>query len=269
MDIQMILDTWKPKKQNTMAGVELWDGKAEHFSANELPTAENSLGMQIIMREGMVKKDTCVLDVGCGGGRFAFALEALGANVAATDFSPRMIEEAEKQRALRHSNVSFSVNDWHTLDLADKRWKKQFDLVLANMTPAVMSAETFFKLSEASRNWCLMVKPARRANSILDELECIVGAEKDSKRLDETIAYSFDLLWLSGYKPKLEYDDQVREHNLPLETAIREYTLRLSTANDLTEKGKAAIRAYLNGVSENGVVHECAQTSIVAMYWRV
>lgn len=269
MNIAMIMDLWKPHHNNAKAGVEWWNGSAEKFAARELPTAENSMAMRIIEREAMIEEGCSALDVGCGGGRFSFALESLGAVLTATDFSPKMIEQAEKQKVERGSKVKFCNDNWHTLSLTEKDWVKRFDLVLAHMTPAIVSAETFLKLIEASRNWVLMVKPTRRTNIVLDELNRIVGAERDAKTLDETMAYAFDLAWLNGFHPKFEYENQVWENDTPLEKAIEEYTLRISSTYELSDKNKEEIRQHLSGIAVDGIVHEVSHTSIAAMYWQV
>lgn len=269
MNIETIMDLWKPSRGNPKAGVEWWNGCAEKYASKGLPDTESSIAMRIIEREGMIKEGGSALDVGCGGGRFSFALEALGADMTATDFSPKMIEQAEKKQAEINSRVRFSNDNWHTLSLEEKEWNKKFDLVLAHMTPAVASAETFLKLSSASRKWVLTVKPTRRTNSVLDELNKLVGAERDTKALDESMAYAFDLTWLMGCCPRLEYENQVWESDMPLDKAIEEYTLRISSMHELSEENKEAIQTYLESIAVDGLVHETSHTLIVAMYWQV
>ncbi|NLH00771.1 MAG: class I SAM-dependent methyltransferase [Clostridiales bacterium] len=269
MDFETVKNLWQPHGHNAKAAVEWWNGNAEKYSAMELPSPENSLAMRIIEKEGMVKAGSTVLDVGCGGGRFSFAFAAMGAKAVATDFSRKMIEEALKRQEQMGTNVSFRVDDWRTLDLKGKRWDKSFDLVLAHMTPAVTSADTFLKLSDASRNWVLMLKPTRRTNSVLDELIKIIGADEDTKSLDETIAFAFDILWMMGCSPKLEYEKQIWKNDVPLEQAIREYTLRLSSMHDLSDEDKDRISTYLRDIAQDGIVHETTNTTIVAMYWQV
>jgi len=270
MDIETVKSLWKPHAGSTSAGIEWWNGKAEQFSAMNLPTSENSMGMRIIEREGIVFKGCSALDVGCGGGRFSFALENMGAHVSATDFSSGMICKAKENAAASGSGVLFSNDDWREVNLKDKGWEHKFDLVLANMTPAVCSADTFLKLSEASRNWVLMVKPTRRDNSVLDNLLKLIGAQADTKALDETIVYAFALTWIAGFRPKLEYEDQVWESNQPIQKAIEEYTLRIASMNDLTDAGKVKIREYLESIADvEGNIHETTHTKIAAMYWQV
>ena len=269
MDISTIKELWKPEKDNSRASVDWWNGMAEKFSTRELPTAKESIGLRIIERERMACKGSKVLDVGCGCGRYSFALESLGAEVTATDFSPEMIKKARGTGENRGSNVCFSLDNWHTVNLKEKNWEKKFDLVLANMTPAVVSADTFMKLIEASRGWVVMVKPTRRTNSILDDLNKLVNSGSDRKTLDEAFAYAFDLAWLTGAYPKLEYEEQIWKNDLPLKEAINEYTLRISSTHELTDRDKEKIREYLENAAVDGIVHETTNTSLAAMYWQV
>lgn len=269
MDVRTIKELWKPAPGNQRAGVEWWNSRAGHFSEMKLPNEENSIAMRIIQREKMVKEGSNTLDIGCGGGRFSFALEAMGANATATDFSPEMIRKAGELAKRRNSKVQFSVDDWREINLYKKGWEHSFDLVLANMTPAIVSADTFMKLIQASRNWVLMVKPTRRKNSVLDELNKLVGAEQDTKALDATLAYAFDLAWFNGACPRLEYENQVWESDIPLEEAIKEYLLRISSLHELKNGDREKIREYLTNVAKNGVVHETTHTTVAAMYWQV
>lgn len=269
MDIETIKEMWKPRVNNQKAGVEWWNGSAEKFATKALPTSEDSLAMRIIEREKMISPGCSGLDVGCGCGRFSFALEEFSVNMTATDFSPKMIEQAEIKRLERKSKVQFSIDNWHTLNLEGKGWAGRFNLVLAHMTPAIVSADTFLKLSQASNDWVLMVKPAKRTNSVLDELCSLVGAEVESQTLEETVLYAFELAWLCGYRPKLEYDKHNTETSMPLAEAIEKYTLRISSSYYLSDENREAIKKHLESIAVDGLVHEKTQTEIVAMYWQV
>jgi len=269
MDIDTIRALWPKSTHNAKLGAEWWDGRAEKFSSMELPNAGSSLAMRIIEREKMAEKDCAALDVGCGGGRYAFVLEAMGANVTATDFSQEMIARARANALKRGSAVNFSVGDWHTLDLRECGWNKKFDLVLANMTPAVCSVDTFLKLSEASRGWVLMVKPTRQTNSVLDALNKLIGAEGNRKELDETLICAFSLAWLSGGCPRVEYDKETWENDIPLDTAVRDYSLRIASSNGLAGEEKCKIEEYLKKTAVDGIIHETVHTTLAALYWRV
>ena len=269
MTIQEIKEHWSSNRADPQASVEWWNSKAASFASRELPTAENSLAMRLVLENKMTAAGQTVLDVGCGGGRFSFALEEMGACVTGADFSPRMVEECEKAKDLRNSSVNFSVCDWHTANLQELGWENHFDLVLANMTPAVVSADTFLKLSEASKKWCLMVKPTRRKNEVLDQLTSLLGLSSDTRSLEDTLVYAFGLLWHSGLRPKLEYEEQLWENQWTTDEAVQEYTLRISASHVLSSHQKEDVAKYLRGISVDGIVKETTHTTIAALYWQV
>lgn len=56
-----------------------------------------------------------------------------------------------------------------------------------------------------------MTKPTRRRNVVLDKLATTLHIESDTKAMDETPIYAFELLRLNGLKPKIEYEEQIWE----------------------------------------------------------
>ena len=48
-----------------------------------------------------------------------------------------------------------------------------------------------------------------------------------------------------------------------------EYTLRISSAHELTDRDKEKIKEYLENAAVDGIVHETSNTSLAAMYWHV
>ena len=269
MTIQDIMNAWQPEAVNVQVNVDLWNGKAAHFGELKLPTPQNSIGMRLIQKEKMVKPGSSVLDVGCGGGRFSFALEQMGANVLGVDFSPNMIEECHRNKAERNAYAQFQVCNWHTVDVAANGWENGFDLVLAHMTPAIASAEAFLKLSQASRDWCMMVKPTRRNSVVLDGLYTYLGMEPEGKNMNKTLSYALDLLHLKGINAKLDYEKQERKYEYHLEDVIWEYTARIESRHALTDQDKQKIRGYLSDLAEKDMVKETTISQIAAVYWQV
>ena len=91
-----------------------------------------------------------------------------------------------------------------------------------------------------------MVKPTRRSNSILDKLNSLLELEADTNSLDEALLYAFELLWLNGKKPKIEYEEQQRENSWKTEDAVEEYTLRISSSHSLSSYQKEQIKDFLH-----------------------
>ena len=53
------------------------------------------------------------------------------------------------------------------------------------------------------------------------------------------------------------------------DSALRDVTLRISSAHKLTDRDKEKIKEYLENVAVDGIVHETSNTSLAAMYWHV
>ena len=133
MNIETVKTLWKPAPLDEKTSAQHWDGYAGSFAEKSLPTADDSLTLRIIKQQNLLPCGGRVLDVGCGTGRFSFALEAAGAEATGTDLSPKMIEKAAELKRRRNSGVELFNDDWSRVDLAARGWKGAFDLVLANM----------------------------------------------------------------------------------------------------------------------------------------
>ena len=263
-----VYSLWKAGEINHEANAAWWDAMAVRFSGFDMPAVETSMTMRIIARENMLPPGGRALDVGCGAGRFLLALAKDGAELTGIDVSPKMVEFAREKTAAQQG-IQVLAENWHTLNLGEKGWNAAFDLALANMTPAITDAKTFMKLSQASRRWCLMVKPCRRTSKVYDALNNLVGAAEDKKTLDDSLIYAFALLWARGYSPHLEYEDESWYDKCPLDEAVTRYTTRIETFHRLDDAGRNRIRDFLTAQAQGGFVEERTETQIAAMYWRV
>ncbi len=252
------------------ASVEMWDSMAQQFSEFELPTTENSFLMKMITEKNLINQTSTVLDVGCGAGKFAFALANDCQHIIGLDLSPKMIEKAaEKKNQLGTKNVDFFVNDWHASDLKQLDYQGKFDLVIANMTPAVRNAQTFLKLNEASKGYCVLTKPTKRVDPVSDTIRKMLGIEQKKESSDMEILYAFEILWLQGKLPEIHYEAQVWDMKKPIDAAYKLYANRMKSYRELTTAEENKISDYLVAISEEGYVEEKVETTIATICWKV
>ncbi len=144
MFTEIIKDKWENKNKNDKAAIELWNSKADYFGSYELENVQNERFIQIIKENNLINKDSFILDVGCGAGKYCAALADDCFKCIGTDLSPRMIEFAkEKAKQYDKKNVEFRCDDWSKLDIEKEGLIKKFDLVMACMTPAISNYETY------------------------------------------------------------------------------------------------------------------------------
>lgn len=270
MKLEDIKQKWDYHERDVAASVEMWDSMAQEFAEFEMPTKENSFLIKMIAEKNLINKAGSILDVGCGAGKYSFALADTCHQVIGLDLSPKMIEKAtEKKSELSKENVEFYVNDWHASNLENMGYKGKFDLVIANMTPAVRNAQTFLKLSEASKGHCVLTKPIKRKDPVSDAIREMLGIEEKKESADIEVLYALELLWLQGMLPEMHYEEQLWEMKKPIDAAYKLYANRMKSYRALTLEEEQKIRDYLVSVSIEGYVEENVETTIVTICWKV
>lgn len=270
MSMEEIISKWQLKEKNKQASVDMWNSMALGFG-NHVPSSfEDSGFLQLLQGHKMFNDDAAVLDVGCGTGSYTRAIAGRCREVVGLDFSPSMIEIAKKKAAEEHiKNIEFRCVDWHKIDLTEAGLEKRFDLVIARMTPAVQSADTFQKLSLASKGWCVLSKPTRRTDPVSDTVKKLVGITEKRESSDMDILYAFELLWQQGLQPRFDYEQQRWHMQKTPEEAYGLYINRVKTYRDITPDEEQEIKAYLQSIKKDGLICEDVDTTVTTLYWHV
>lgn len=253
--------------KNPMASVEMWDAMAESYAKNPIPTPENNFTIRLIEQHQMCPAGGTALDIGCGAGRHAIALERLGALVTATDFSPKMLEEARRSaREHQAANITFLQENWELVDVGQLGWRGQFDFVLSNLSPAVYNEKSLGKAVSTCRGWFLYTKPCYRVNSVTDRLMELLGRDSQAGLLEGQILSVFTALWNRGLCPQVAYDKQAWTVDRSLKEACSYFRHRLETGGSLTQAQYGEMEDYLEKIAENGRVREETRTTITAIF---
>ncbi len=267
MTLDEIRINWTNKCKDRKAAVEMWDSMAGQFKIFEIPQNENIL-FKIIERENMLQSDSSVLDVGCGTGKYSAALSKKVLSITGIDLSSKMIDFGKENiEKLEIKNVNLICGDWNEWDIIENGYENRFDLVFAHMTPAISDAGTFEKMIRCSKNYGIVVKPTRRTDEISDEIMKMVELDRNTYGRDESIAYAFSMLWLMGYQPKLEYEEQEWNIKKSFEEACGMYINRVKTYKNL-DKEEDKIKQFLKSKLKDGFIEEKVNTTVSVLYWR-
>jgi len=101
-----------------------WDRYAKWYDLEIQLTSRKAYRQIAHLFQGVLKADMDMLEVATGTGLFALKAAPLVSTLVATDYSPKMIETANKKR--KPLNLSFTVEDAMALSFADE----SFDAVL-------------------------------------------------------------------------------------------------------------------------------------------
>ena len=270
MEMHFIEKNWDIAIVDTEAAKRLWGLFARRQENAPDPTPENNLPLRIVADNHMIDGNSTVLDLGCGTGRFTVRFAERCRHVTGVDFSAEMMSKATcATTSANLSNVSFVLENWHELSLEKYGWHQHFDLVFANMSPAVQSVKTFAMLTEASRAWCFMAKPTRREDRITSYLLNKLGVDWYHRPFDVDMMYAFAWLSLKGLLPKVEYFKSRWERTLSLDEAAIYYKEWLGMNYPLTEAQKAGIRPTLAEIAQDGMVNDSNDVTISILYWHV
>lgn len=116
--------------------------------------------------------------------------------------------------------------EWANADLKTLGWENKFDFVFASMCPAVRNVKGFKNMSLASKGYCFLNQFITDKDSLSDYLFDALKIKKGynpHNDKDSVQAY-FNLLWLEGYEPELNYLRFKEKERIPVEEAKTYYS---------------------------------------------
>lgn len=270
MKLDEIRERWVASFSNPEAEINMWDNQAAMHKKKPLPSFDKHDFLQLLEAEKILSPEYTSLDIGCGAGSLSIALAPRIKRAVGIDFAPGMIAVAKELAKEYGAKASFAVANWSDpkFDLDEMGYRKAFDLVFAHMTPAICDLRSLENMIEASRKYCLISKPTRRRDSVLNQLEELVGIGVHTDN-DDSVAYAFNALWTMGYEPKITYKKQLMTSSRPVETAVGYYLGRLSLEKNISAQDKELVKEELCKIAVDGMVSEEMNTTKVTIYWEV
>lgn len=267
MNLAYIQENWHNQQAgDVLARISAWDSVAEEYVHDASRHLEKDNFLIYLQSKIALTDEMRILDIGCGGGAYSIALGAKVKKVVGVDFSPKMIEVAKRSAAARGAhNVEFLESDWYTCP--SEAFRGQYDLVFAHTTPAVADYATLLKMMEASTQYCLLCKPARRTDDVFDRVKDMAGLTESQN--DDSIAYAFGTVWGLGSNPQVSYQKTVWTSERKLEDAQTWYLGRIKGFCKIDKQTEVKIKEYLERISKDGVVTETINTTLVNMFWEV
>ena len=99
---------------DSAASISAWDSVAEDYVYDGSVSLEKNSFWQFMQSKIELSANMQVLDVGCGAGAYSLALAPKVKKAVGVDFSPKMIEAANRSSAqIGIANDVFFERDWH------------------------------------------------------------------------------------------------------------------------------------------------------------
>lgn len=270
MKIDEIEKLWTAQKRskNAQSEVDLWNSQSEDPVYHHIPTFDDNEFLKLLQREHMLDKSYDVLDIGCGVGIYSIAVAEKVHSATGFDISTNMLQHGKEiieKNGINNANLE--LIDWNTVDLEKMGMKNRFDLVFVHTSPAISSYNAFKKMINASKRYCAICVFATRTQPVMQKVFEIAGAEDNSRFLENSLVYMFDVLLQMGCEPKFHYEKMDYSMNQPYEGACAYYLSRVNMVKKLTESKIADIMNYLASIVEDGVITEKMDPTLITLYW--
>lgn len=216
---------------------------------------------RVLLEEGVLTRETDVLEIGCGGGALALDLARYCRSVTALDPNPEAIALVSERCARTKSpNVRPLLTSWN-----EQTPTGRYDLVISAMCPAVCNLEALTAM-EAAGSSCAIVTVMRGSydkyrRQMMQEL----GLRPEGM-ITEALLY-LELLQALGREPKV-WEESIRStRQTSLESLLSQFPTYFSIFGIPQEESERYLRDFFARHQEGGALQDETQMNRALILW--
>lgn len=248
-----------------------WDAKAKSFSEkqNMLPDMIPEEVTRFLASNEYLQSDTSVLDIGGGSGRYAIPMAKIASRVTITDISANMLKYAkENVDNSGVKNIDYAKLDIKTADIKTMGWEGKYDLVFANMCPAISSAADLETMMLAANKWCALGRFTEKADNVTSAIrEALNIPDSPDPHTDRNFTYAFfNILWLKGYTPRVNYFSEETVSENSTEEIISSYSPKFA---DVAQEQNQDLAQIIGDMAANDMISVKRKSTLALLLWAV
>ncbi len=260
----------RKNNDRTVDSEKTWDERAGRFY--EAQKKDKSIFpnevIKILESRGILDQAS-ILDIGGGSGRYALPLARKAKHITLTDISGNMLKLA-KENAEQNGiqNIAFKKLEWEKAALSSLGWERMFDLAFAAMCPAIRTPAGLYKMSQASKGYCMINQFIHSTDSLSGFLRERTGSVQHYNPHNdrESVQAIFNLLWMQGYDVEMQYVKSEEVYTLSKEEIRSQYAFVLERIQK--ETGEDTEKLFVEYEKrEKGRIEE--QTTLAVLLWNV
>lgn len=255
--------TREEKKTSSRINViDYWNKRAEDY-ANYIRTSNYEHGRKIVdifEREGILKPDFEVLDIGAGPGSVSIPFAEVVKKVTAVEPTKEMVKHLMKNAEEKGlQNIKIINKKWGELNTAEFRAK--FDVVVGSHVIWLFEniGEFITGLNKVSKGYCCIAEGVY-TDKTWGEIYKRLGIVPE--RFDRFI-YLYNILYQKGIPANVMIIDTLMRRSM--QSAISMHEIYLSKHRELTKDDKEIIRNHVLMNSENGIYK--IESKMAVVWW--
>ena len=217
----------------------------------------------VLIREGMVRPEDSVLDIGAGMGGDSLYFAAHCRSVTALELSGDCLE------VLRRRAEGLGLKNIETVQLPWEEYRpaERFDVCYSSMCPAICNVEELRRMeSMAGRLCCLVTVTRGSCDRHRKAMMAQLGIKPKGGMVTELIHY-FNALYLMGRQPNVLCRTVHREYDVPAEKLLEQYPIYFKIFGVEEDVSVPFLRGYLDRHAENGLLHEESHINFAMIRW--
>ena len=229
------------------------------------PEAEDDGFPALLLREGLVRPEDTVLDIGAGMGGDSLAFASRCKSVTALELSGDCLEVLRRRaEGLDFGNITTLQTPWEHFAAQER-----FDVCYSSMCPAICNAEELRRMEGFSKRLCCLVTVARGSyDRHRKAMMAALGIQPRGGMVTEAIHY-YNALYLMGRQPEVRCRSIHRETALPVERIKEQYPIYFKIFGVAEERSVPFLEEYLDRNAQDGFLHEESHINFAMLTWNI
>lgn len=218
-----------------------------------------------LLREGLLRPEDTVLDIGAGMGGDTLSFAAHCREVTALELSVDCLE------VLRHRAEGLGLTNIKAVQLPWENYRpaESYDISYSSMCPAICNVDELRRMESITKRLCCLVAVMRGS---YDKHRRAMMAELDIRPkggMTTELIHYYNALYMMGRQPNVLCRTVHNEYNVPAEKLLDQYTIYFKIFGVDEARSRAFLEDYLSRNAENGVLHEESHIHFAWLWWRV
>ena len=230
-----------------------------------VPNPQNEEIVEYLFREGILKSNDSVLDIGCGMGGYALAMASRCERVVAMDNSEECIE------VLKNKAVSANLRNIEPYTISWEEYLpiEKFDVTFSSMCPAICNLEELERMESITRRQCCLIAVTRGSYDkhrmrMMKELQL----KPKGGMTTEAIHY-INVLYLMGRQPNVRCFTRTSRHRVDVETFLEQYLNYFPIFGMEKKDAEKYLKRYIAENAVNGQIEDESRHNLAVISWKV